>query len=298
VKAPLSVIPTLGTLVHAAEAAIDLGRDPQKAIASSIAEVAAATFLLPDSAIFRQLASETSSIVLGVPFADGKGTLKYPEKYATWVARQQKETPWETVLVERRLFADIGPLIIAPKLDLAIRTSDEGELYAVERKTKSTISDDAKWINKFRLNHQISMQIVALAESFPAEDVRGAMIRAVPYSRQNSKKWTSDLPQGLSNTRRKDPLWIRRSPVTEALFLDSLVNVRREFDRRMEHNSWPAEGLFNGMCEFCDYQKFCRGEVPASTLVPLPKDDLQVEEERRQTLQHSAVTKRLHRKKM
>lgn len=280
VKGTIAVIPTLGTLVHSVEAAIDLGKDPESAIKGTLQQISSQTHIQSSATLLQQLAEEVRSIVLGKLFTDGKGTPKRPEKYSDWVKRQQKETPWEVFLVERRLYADVGPLILAPKLDLAIETT-EG-LFAVERKTKSSISDDAKWANKFRLNDQILSQVLALQENFPQKRVVGAMVRAVPYSRQNSKDWTSDLPQGLSNVRRKDPLWFRRSPTTEALFLDLLVNVRREYERRLEKNSYPAEGLANGMCEFCDYQKFCRGEIPARALVPIAKDEITLEEERRQ----------------
>lgn len=279
IRQRLTAPPTLGTLVHAGEAAIDLGRNGKEGIKESVLKIAKALHFTEDSPLLFQLSSEAESIVLGKPFADGKGVRKTPESYEKWVARQQEANPWEVLAVEKRLMIDAGPLILAPQIDLAIE--DELGLWVVERKTKTSLAQDKGWWDKFRLNGQLLTQMLA-AEFFFKKPVRGAMVRAVPYSRQNKKDWTSDLPQGLSNVRRMEPAWIRKSTVTESFFIDLLASIRATYEKRLRENSWPAEGLTNGMCRICDYQRFCRGEVPSKDLVPLPPDDISIAEEKRE----------------
>lgn len=284
--------PTLGTLVHAVEAAIDEKRDPRKALQGAVQEIASGLFFREDVPLLKQLSSETLSIVLGVPFLNGKNQKQTPEPYPNWLRRQQQKDEWEVLAVERRFYIDVGPLVLASKLDLVIE-NDLG-IFPVERKTRTDISDKAEWIDKFRLDVQILTQ-VRICQGFYEGEVAGAMVRAVAYSRQNRKNWASDLPQGLSSVKRNDPQWIPRKPATEALFETYLEHVRTEFDRRTKDNCWPAEGFANGMCPRCQFQKICRGELSTSALVPLPPSEIEVESDRRRELPE-ATTPRGSRK--
>jgi hypothetical protein len=69
--------------------------------------------------------------------------------------------------------------------------------------------------------------------------------------------------------------------VTEALFLERLAELRADLERRIDLNSWPAEGLTNGMCRFCEYAKCCRGEMRFDELKPRLLRDVDKEIDRR-----------------
>lgn len=280
IREPLDSIPALGTLVHAGEAAIDRKGDGAKGIQEAVLKMSQTTHLTADSSLLSQLQKEAETIVLGLTFTDGKGTRKTPESYPKWLTRIQKEGgKFQTIAVEKRIFADVGPLVLAPQLDIAVE-DEEGELWVVERKTKSSTGKDPSWFEKFRLDLQLLVQVHA-AEVHFGKRVVGAMVRPIPYSRQNRREWTSDLPQPLSNVQRLDPLWIRRSAVTDALFVDLLAYVRKEHDRRLRENDATALGILSKSCLFCHYKRLCRGEIPMKNLIQVPKEEILLEEERR-----------------
>jgi len=270
----LAPAPTLGTLIHAGEAAIDQDMPAETGIETAIEKLAREAMLpVIGSPLIDQFRQEALTIVNGGTIVDGRGTRKKIESYEKWRARAQQEDPFEVSFVETRLYADVGPLILAPKLDLAI--DSELGLWPVERKTKATYSENKSWLT-FRLHHQLLTQILAL-EKVTGREVAGAMVRIVPYSRQNKKDWTSSLPQPLSNARRIDPIWIRRSAHTEALFMARLEDIAIEYRERVQSNHWTATGITNGMCGLCEFNALCRGELDPKLLKPRPPDELDIE---------------------
>lgn len=248
--APLSVPPTLGTLIHVGEAAVDTSDDPKQAIAARIAEYKhSPTYLVRDHALLKKLGDEAEWIVLGHTWPKGSAI-----GYAAWLTKHSLR-PLEG-WTERRARMDLGAVVVTPRVDTVVQ-DDTGGLWVLER--KSTSRDDPSWKRKWALDGQTTMQLMAV-RGIVGGDVRGILIEQILYGRARTE---GGLPGRILRVARPEPRRVRKASDTLTLYTARLEAFANDIRTRHE---WPADGMDTGACARCEFNAQCRGELPWSQL--------------------------------
>lgn len=131
------------------------------------------------------------------------------------------------------------------------------------------------------MNPQLLVQLICVEEHYE-EQMAGKNLVQIVVTRQQSKKWTSDLPQPLNKVVRYESRPIKRNPRAIALFMDSLAEVRRDWDMRQKTGLWPAMGIARRDCGYCWYEPYCRGELPMGHLRPLRPREVDIYNQQRE----------------
>lgn len=281
--------PFLGTLIHATQAAYEVGNDYKKAIEFECKEMRKQMgYHVKMAPAVDRLKEEAQQIFEGGVIKDGNGKPhkwpSYPEWAKTLMGSTERErVEYEVVDVEKRLWVDVGPLVIAPKLDAVVRAfnvfgREEETWWVVEH--KSTARDDPNWRWRWEMDGQTTCQIVA-AEAHYNVDFEGVLVNQVVVTRRKVKEWNKPYPPPLNKVVRYPARWVSKHPETRTLYLNALEDLAADFQRRADSGNWPATGMFDRECDFCRHRDICGGRKPASALVPIPKDELQIEFEKR-----------------
>lgn len=267
-----------GTLVHEAEAAHDLQNNVKRALSRKCKEWRTSFwYVVGYSQAISLLEVEALKLHEGGSFKDGKGKVTKGESYEAWSSKNLKSS--EVLDVEKRLFVDVGPVILAPKLDLVVKTYDwfeenRSDLWVVERKTTMRW-DDVSWQERWKLDAQTSLQLLA-AEAHYKEEFTGLMVEPIQYTRQKCKdpKTGKEIPQPqpIGKAERLMMKWVRKPKGVMTRIESALEGIALELPRREAANDWPADGMFSGACDFCDLRQFCLGND--TNLYPRSKDDV------------------------
>jgi hypothetical protein len=264
---------TFGSMVHAMEEAWDTGEDPSGTLKAWVKKhiKGGPGYSATQIPLVKQLTKEVTKVFNGGIWKDGRGKRTESESYPNWLERQK----WSIQDVEKRTPADLGSVIIAPKSDQIVKTfNDRGEerWWVVDRKT--TQRNDANWKVRWILDAQTTYEMLA-AEVHYGQEFEGVMVSQISYSRQQRSNWTSSLPQEISKVTREDPRWItKNSPRLRALVENRLQSLGLEVAFHYENDLWPASGMETRACDFCEFRKFCRGELPFDKLKPRPLDEV------------------------
>jgi hypothetical protein len=155
----------LGTFGHAAEGAHDAGQGVQGALTRQLNQFHLKRgYNVKHRPALEQLKVEAYRIYQGSEWADAKGNTMTSEGYAAWRTRELDDKGAEFVenSIEKRLFVDIGPVILAPKVDAILETYNwtpegETELWPFERKFTSRWQDKT-WENRWKMELQSTLQ--------------------------------------------------------------------------------------------------------------------------------------------
>lgn len=259
----------LGSFVHAGEAAEDEGRPVVAAIKAALKMFKLSPgYQTADNAMLIQLSEEAAAIVKGGIWVNGKGQRSSNESYMMWKKEQFRLKSFEErakiLAVEKRFFTDIGPVILAPKLDQVLQThgwaGQENEVWAVEKKvtTKSTGEGEAevRWLNRWQMDIQTTVQYVVLEKE--GYNVMGCMIQPIVYSRQNCKGKKD--PQPIGRVSRVPLKWTRKPASIITHFKAWMEDLPKEIEQRTESNYWPTDGMGNMSCDICTLAAYCRNE--------------------------------------
>lgn len=259
----------LGTFVHEGEAAEDGGKPARAAIKRALkAFKLSSGYQVKDSATLEQVAQEAKQIIEGGIWVNGKGQRSSNESYEMWKREHFRlKSPRQRAKVldvEKRFFTDIGPLILAPKLDMILETRNwcgQGvEHWPVEKKVTSKYAGEGDaqvaWLNRWRMDIQTTIQVVALQHE--GYEVMGCMIQPIVYSRQNCKG--KQDPQPIGKVNRPPLKWTRKPKSIIAHFVAWMEDLPKEILQRTESNYWPTDGMANGSCDLCSLAAYCRDE--------------------------------------
>ena len=273
--------PTLGTFGHAMHAAHELGNDEQKALAREIKKLKTASgYSVKDFQILAQLERESKKIFAGGSVTDGKGKVTKFEGYGSYrenMTIQVRGTAeqLETVDVEKRLFVDLGPIVAAPKLDLVL-LSESGEMWVAEH--KFTERDDAGWANRWLMDGQTTLQVMA-AEKHYDREVKGLLLLAVLLGRQRAPKGASSssiVGRKIIRVVRPEPRWVsKNSPELRANYTGRLEDLAHDYKERLGSNRWPTTGMDTRTCDRCQFRGICSGQDSARRLIPKVYRDLE-----------------------
>ncbi len=282
--------PELGTLIHEGQAAIDLGA-PWKPVVKKAVQKARNSihYSISQAAMLDQLEREAIIVIGGGHVTDGNKKRHKVIPYSEW----REQQAYSTKAVEKRIWADVGPVIIAPKLDRVVTrrntVSKLIEWWVIE--DKSTGRDDKNWELRWKFDGQTTCQLLA-AETHFKKDFEGVMVQKILITRQNSKSWDKKhLPQPLNKVERHPSRWVSKPPSIRALYMEFLEEFAAEFAWRNERASWPATGFHTRFCDMCRFKPVCSEAKNARSLVSTPKDDIDKEYEKRakrETARHKA----------
>jgi len=279
----------LGSFIHAGEAAVDEGKPITAAIRRSLkAFKLSGGYQSADAAVLEQLAHEAGQIIEGGIWVNGKGRRSSNESYQQWKRenfRLKSKNPGsraKILFVEKRFFTDIGPLILAPKLDMGLQTQmwarEENEVWAVEKKTttKWATEGDAQvaWKRKWVMDIQTTVQYVVLEKE--GYNVIGCMVQPIVYSRQACKGKKN--PQPIGKVSRPPLVWTRKPAAVIAHFKAWMEDLPKEVLQRTQSNYWPADGMANGSCDLCNLAAYCRNE---GNLVRREDDEVDIYRQKR-----------------
>lgn len=263
----------LGTLIHETQAAHELGKSVTKALKARIRALKAGPgYKVLYSKLLTQLELEALSIYQGATVYNGKGQPHDVDSYSKWRATNLRDA--EVLHVEERFRADVGPVILAPRLDLVLGVTgwtgpDNYDVVNVEIKT-TTRWEDANWLTRWQLDPQTTIQQLALQAprghgGLGAEHVVTAVM-PITYSRQQRKN-VQGL-QKLSKVKRLPLKWVIKPEQLVEEFKAQLGDFALELQNRREHRDWPKSGLFTGACRWCSLKKLCKAEVGSDQLRP------------------------------
>lgn len=269
--APFRAAPAreLGSFIHAGEAAEDEGKPVRAAINRALKKFKlSGGYQSADGVVLEQLTEEAYNIVMGGIWVNGKGQKSSSESYAMWKRENWRlKNPRQrakVIAVEKRFFTDIGPVILAPKLDQVLETfswrGHEDETWAVEKKSTTKWAGEgeaeAKWMKKWMMDVQTTIQVVVL-EKEGYENV-GCMIQPIVYARQACKGKKD--PQPIGRVSRPPLKWTRKPAAVMAHFMGWMEDLPNELQQRENSNYWPTDGMANGSCDFCSLAAYCRNE--------------------------------------
>jgi len=282
--------PLLGTLLHATQAAYDTGKDYKKAVAAELKKLRASIhYNIKYAATVDRVEREAIQIFRGGSVKDGKGKETkfpgYPEWRQNMAGMLPENAPRpvgvEIVDVEKRLWVDVGPVVLAPKLDCVLKATNvfgRGETTWWVEEHKSTGRDDSAWKWRWTMDGQTTCQIVAAEQHYDV-DFEGVLVNQVVVTRQKPKD-KGTLPP-INKVIRYDARWVSKRPEVKALYMDYLEDLAQDFKDRSARGSWPATGMMNRHCDLCHHKSICSGRESARVLQPVPPDELQLEFERR-----------------
>lgn len=243
-----------GTLVHEAEGAHDSGKNVKRALTKKVKEWRTSFWYnVGYSKDITLMEVEALKLHEGGTFTDGKDRATKVESYQEWFNKNLKDTA--VVDVEKRLFVDVGPVILAPKLDLVIKTkgwfeTGREDYWVVERKTTMRWND-VGWQDRWSLDGQTSLQLIAAEEHYKKE-FAGVMVEPIQYTRQNRKD-IKDL-QPIGKVERLPMKWIRKPQAATVRMMNLLEDIVGGL-----YESSEADGMLSGACDYCDMRKYCLG---------------------------------------
>lgn len=263
-----------GTYVHVAEGAHDMGDSPKEALElQTRAFKREGWYNVKLSGALKQLELEALKLHEGGEFKNAKGQGTKVESYRRWKTKNLKNA--KVVEVELRLYADVGPVILAPKLDAVIEsdgwTGASGvETWVHERKSTERWMDKT-WEWRWTMDGQTTAQMLAL-EVEDGETPSGVMVEPIQITRQ-SRQDVPD-PQPIGKAARLDLKWVRKPQRILDAYRDWLEDVAFELQMRHENNSWPKNGMDNGACDLCGFKKLCKGDISLDLLSPRTPDEV------------------------
>lgn len=284
--------PFMGSLIHVTHAAFDTGSDYKKAIKAEIKKLHKTIhYNVKYAPMVDQLEREAIKIFEGGVVKDGNGKPHKFESYPTWRENMtgmssrddEKGEPIEVdvVDVEKRLWADVGPVILAPKLDCVLVAYNlfgrDEETWWVEEH-KSTARDDSGWRWRWEMDGQTTCQIVA-AEKHYGKPFEGVLVNQVVVTRQKPKLQTRLPP--INKVVRYPARWVSKKPEVRAHYMTYLEDLAKSFDVKVHSGDWPATGMLNRHCDLCHHKPICSGRQSADTLQPTERDEIQLEFEKR-----------------
>jgi hypothetical protein len=261
-----------GSLVHEAEAAHDLCKQVSAAVKKLVQKWRTSFWYnVKYSAGISLLEQEVLKLHKGGVFTNAKGVGTKVKGYEEWSAKNLHHSA--VLDIEKRMFVDVGPVILAPKLDLVIETHDwfndgENHNWVVERKTTGRW-DDSAWQTRWSLDAQTSIQLLAAETHYDAEFM-GLMVEPIQYTRQNRKD--APDPQPIGKAERLPMKWVRKPEQVMVRVMALLEDIAIDLPRRLESNDWPADGMASGACDFCNMKQFCLGNTVQ--LFPREPDDI------------------------
>lgn len=285
--------PYLGTLLHATQAAFDTNEDYIKAVDFEVKKLRRGIhYNVKYAVMLDQIVREALMIFRGGSVKDGKGKENKWPSYPTWreniggftsEAGLTKAPPVmvEVVDTEVRLMEDVGPVVLAPRLDAVIKAINvfghDEETWWVEEH-KSTGRDDSGWRWRWEMDGQTTCQIVAAEQHYGVE-FEGILVNQVVVTRQ--KKDVPGRIPPINKITRYDARWVSKKPEVKALYMGFLEDLKRDFEDRSASGSWVADGMMNRHCDLCHLRSICSGRESAAVLQPYPLDDVQIEFDRR-----------------
>lgn len=272
--------PTLGTLGHVLQAAWEKHDDLTEALAHEIKKLKTASgYGAKDFSTLSQLKAEALKVFMGGPVRDSKGKeikfLGYADFRAQLRVRiQGVEETLMTIGVEKRLFADLGPIIAAPKLDLVLE-SESGEFWVAEH--KFTERDDKKWAHRWLMDGQTTLQVLAAEQHYGCR-VAGLLLLPVLYGRKRAAKDQSSesiVGRPIIRVERPEPRWVpKNSPELRANYIARLEDLAYDYKERLKANRWPTTGMDIRSCDNCQFRGICSGQDSPKRLVPKLYRDL------------------------
>ena len=272
-----------GTYVHEAEAAHDEMKNVGKALIAQTRKFKREPWYNPMlTKALAQLEKEAMLLHNGHMFKNAKGEGHVVESYEDWAQKYMKNS--EVVAVEERLFVDLGPVMVAPKLDFILKTygwfGSGEELWVVDRKTTERW-DDKNWQWRWTLDGQTTIQALALESKF-GKEIAGVMIEPIQITRQH-RKGISD-PQPIGKAQRLPMKWVRKPRAVLDDMMFYLEDIKYELQMRHEQNNWPKNGAAGSACDFCKLKKLCKGEIDMNQLhnrKPDEVDDFEAQKARK-----------------
>jgi hypothetical protein len=288
--------PLLGSLIHATHQAFDSGKDYTKVVDRVVRDLKKSIhYNVKYSVLVDQVIREALQIFRGGSVKDGRGKETKWASYPTWRNKMSGFVPAdradpdttgppvhvEVVDTEVRLMADVGPVVLAPKLDAVIRAHNvfgqDEETYWVEEH-KSTARDDSQWRWRWEMDGQTTCQIVA-AEHHYGIDFEGVLVNQIVVTRRKTD--TPGRIPPINKVIRYDARWVSKKPEVRALYMNFLEDLALDFEDRSVRGAWVADGMMSRKCDLCHLRSICSGRESASVLQPYPPDDVQLEFERR-----------------
>jgi hypothetical protein len=279
--------PLLGSFIHATHQAYDTGADYIKVVDREVKKLKRSVhYNVKYSVMLDQIIRESLQIFRGGSVKDGKGKATHWASYPDWRNEmfgidKNHEVEVEIVDTEVRLMADVGPVVLAPKLDSVVKAFNvfgrDEETWWVEEH-KSTGRDDPNWKWRWTMDGQTTCQIVA-AEHHYGVDFEGVLVNQVLVTRRKSE--TDGRIPPINKIARYDARWVSKRPEVRALYMNFLEDLARDFEDRSVRGAWVADGMMNRQCDLCHLKGICSGRESAAVLQPYPHDELQVEFERR-----------------
>ena len=262
-----------GSYIHEAEAAFDQMSDVKKALAAQTRKFKREDWYNPMlTKALAQLENEALLLHNGHIFTNAKGQKTVVESYNDWAHKNMQNS--QVLEVEKRLFVDLGPIIVAPKLDFILETdgwfASGNELWVGERKTTERW-DDKNWQWRWTLDGQTTIQALALEKKYGRE-IAGVMIEPVQITRQQRKG--VDDPQPIGKAQRLLMKWTRKPRAVMDDMMFYLEDVKYELQMRAERNNWPKNGAMGGACDFCKLKKLCKGEIDMRSLHDRKPDEV------------------------
>lgn len=274
VELPGPIVPrmTLGTFIHAMQAAYELGNDPDTALKSEVSKHKRMPgYNIKQFPVLQQLADEAKLIFHGGSVQTSKKRVAV-ESYPHYRERLNIDgAPLETVAVEKTLIVDVGPLVIAPTVDLIVAT-DEGA-WVVEH--KSTERDDSNWQARWTMDGQTTLQILAAEKAYPDFEFIGVLLLPILLGRQRAKEGQSSesiLGRSLVRVERPEPRWVPKNFIAlRANVMAHLEDLALEYQERKVSNRWPTSGMYTWACDFCSLRGICSGKDDPRRLQPMLK---------------------------
>lgn len=266
----VAVQPTLGTFGHELQGAHERGDHPGKTLEAAIKKVKLSTaYTATDHPVVSQLKTESLMIFRGGVVRNSQGKVSswpgYPEYRKSLKIHDQK---LRTLAVEETLIADLGPVIIAPTLDLILETESDGDLWVAEH--KYTERDDKGWEIRWLLDGQTTLQVLATEEVYQRE-VKGVLLLPVLYGRKKAKEGEKGiLTRPIIRVNRPEPRWIpKNSSSLRSGMMDRLEDLAIEYPERLASNRWPQTGVLTRDCDLCAYRGICSGKDSPKRLQPM-----------------------------
>lgn len=267
----VAVQPTLGTFGHVLHAAHERGDDPAKSLAAEVRKVRSSTaYTALDHSVVEQLQKEAQKMFNGGAVKNSQGKVSRFSSYSDY--RQGLEIDGQRLVamaVERRLIVDLGPVVVAPTLDLILCTEDEKEIWVAEH--KFTERDDTGWRLRWTMDGQTTLQVMA-TEEFYDREVMGLLLLPVSYGRKKKPKGSDDsiLKRPIVRIERLEPRWVvKNSPKLRSGMMDRLEDLKFDYLHRVHNHRWPPTGMLTRACDRCSYRGICSGEDSAKRLQPL-----------------------------
>lgn len=286
--------PLLGSLIHATQAAFDTGQDYKKAVDKALKELRKSIYYnVKYAPMVDKVAREALTVFRGGTVKDGKGKPHTWPSYPEWRENiagmttpegdnsfRLSRAEVEVVDVEKRLWSNVGPVVLAPKLDAVIRAynvfGQDEETWWVEEH-KSTGRDDSGWRWRWEMDGQTTAQILAAEKHYNVR-FEGILVNQVLVTRRRTDQ--PGLPP-INKIVRYPARWVSKKEEVRTLFMNYLEDLVRDFEARAKSGNWTATGMLNRHCDLCSHRAVCSGRKSALTLQPIPPDELQIEFERR-----------------